>query len=125
MTLATTPVEALEKGLEIIEERGWTQGKFLNRETGSVCSLGAVYAATKGFNRKGDIRTRSPKGSGGVTRMAEAFLTAAILRRKAVDEYGEPVDNVVAYNDDIAENVGQIKRLFRSAISLAKKASQA
>lgn len=37
-----TDADRLEKAASIIEQRGWTQGELLNRQTGAVCAYGAL-----------------------------------------------------------------------------------
>lgn len=114
MTVATTPVEALERGIEIIKEKGWTQD-VLQDGTGAVCALGAVRAATYGFRRDGRIRATPPKGAFGILNQAELLLQTAAEKRGAED--------IAEYNDANDRTRGQVLRLFRSAIALAKKAS--
>jgi hypothetical protein len=40
-----TPAEELELAAQIMEERGKHEGGFLNRVTGEVCALGAIWMA--------------------------------------------------------------------------------
>lgn len=113
MTTKVTPAETLETALKILQEKGWTQHTLQDYSTGSVCSVGAVHAAVKGISKRDGRIKRG--GSYVAISQAEHFLEVAAANRGAED--------IVEYNDEDGRTFPQIKRLFQSAIKLARKAA--
>lgn len=45
MTAPATVPEVLARAADIIQQRGWHQGWFIDRDTGAVCCVGAIRIA--------------------------------------------------------------------------------
>lgn len=43
-----TPSELLRKAAQLLQSRGWAQGKLHETRTGAVCAVGALYLASNG-----------------------------------------------------------------------------
>lgn len=56
--------EIYAKAVDVINELGWTQGRYVNRKTGEVCAVGAIRFATGAkYNTTDGYFEGGPSGS--------------------------------------------------------------
>lgn len=88
----TTIAKYLDRAADIIEERGWARGKFVNRRTGAVCSLEAIRRAAPSKRARDEMRWA--------------------LMKEIERPDGKPA-SVMYWNDRLPNNRRKVVRTFR------------
>lgn len=101
----------LLKAMDELKTRGWTQGGFVNHNTGSVCALGAIHAAARGveYDSRGHYwLADKPRGS---TETSARLLLGSVV----------PGGSVPAFNDSPYTNERKVIKAFRNALKLVER----
>lgn len=110
-TTAPTPQQVLLRAADIIGERGWTQGDYIN-EAGCVCAVGAIRAAAAeqaGLDNFLDVLDGDavlPVG------LSDAARRAELLAGAHVDD---PFGGLVGWNDAEGRTADEVVTILRAA----------
>lgn len=108
-------VEVLERAADIVAERGWYQGGFVDPETGAVCAGMAMLMAA------GAAEVRQMP-SGRYRSTAHSIDPAAsYAHSKAINRFYETIGRVSVsrWNDDVCESVEDLNLAFKRAVRAA------
>jgi hypothetical protein len=106
-----TPVEVLTKAKDVLKERGWTQGRYVEdmcTGEGPVCLFGAINTVVMGDPRI-DVSNEE-------TRELRLLVQAVNYETSEYLEYGAEVAD---WNDDPERTVFDVERVLDRAIVLA------
>lgn len=109
-TPSNPDADLIEKAADYIDEHGWTQGCFVDRE-GRVCAYGALYAVSGEYS--GGPFTRPATVRGGQLAM---LVEAELLGIRAATPLAH-------YNDFLAKTKEDITGLFRRVATKLRSTS--
>lgn len=109
MTAPATVPEVLARAADIIEERGWRQGWFVDPDTGCVCAVGAMHVAV-GLPPDASIYTseNSPEWQ-----LADAAWET--FGRWLASKTGKPSESAGGWNDHPSRTQAEVVAALRAA----------
>ena len=106
---ALTAAEVLSRARDVLAERGWHQGDYVNKETRAVCALGAIDVVVF---RQPQWDPYADEDAKRVEDEAYRFLCAAA---------GDPMRGIGQWNDDPSRTVEDVLLLMKQAEELARE----
>lgn len=109
--------EHLRRAKEAIETLGWEQGSYLGYETGGVCALGALRAASFGVYKNGDYHHKDVIYP---SEWAPIYEAEQILEEAFTSNLTSRQFNIAQWNDKEGRKLQDVLKLYDKAIAIAE-----